>query len=118
MSMLAASDTCTLPKILRRNARVWAEQPAIREKDRGIWQTWTWRVYHEHVRAFALGLAALGFQRGHKLTDHAIDKLHSLKLVLRHPARTMPYPVHVREMDKKKVRQASLDHLDGPGFNL
>ncbi len=44
------------------------DRPAIREKDRGIWQTHTWREYHDHVRDFALGLAALGFRRGETLS--------------------------------------------------
>ena len=62
------ADTMTLPGYLVRNARQHAERPAIREKDRGIWQTYTWRQYHDHVRDIALGLAALGFTRGDKLS--------------------------------------------------
>jgi long-chain acyl-CoA synthetase len=58
----------TLPRLLLRNARDLAERPAIREKDRGIWQTWTWRQYCAEVRDFALGLAALGFRRGERLS--------------------------------------------------
>jgi long-chain acyl-CoA synthetase len=62
------ADTMTLPRYLLRNARQFADRPAIREKDRGIWQTYTWRQYHDHVRDIALGLAALGFTRGGKLS--------------------------------------------------
>jgi long-chain acyl-CoA synthetase len=40
----------------------------MREKDRGIWQTYSWRDCHAHVRDFTLGLAAAGFQRGDKLS--------------------------------------------------
>jgi long-chain acyl-CoA synthetase len=58
----------TLPRYLLRNAQQYADRPAIREKDRGIWQTFTWRQYHDHVRDIALGLAALGFTRGDKLS--------------------------------------------------
>src|SRR5262244_1635615 len=58
------ADLTTLPRLLLRNAREFADRPAIREKDRGIWQTWTWRQYHDQVRDFALGLATLGFRRG------------------------------------------------------
>ncbi len=32
----------TFPKLLLRNARVYAARPAFRHKDLGIWQTWTW----------------------------------------------------------------------------
>src|SRR5512145_747053 len=58
----------TLPRLLQKNARDLATRPAMREKDRGIWQTYTWREYHEQVRDFALGLLALGFKRGEVLT--------------------------------------------------
>jgi len=58
----------TLARLLQRNARDLHDRPAIREKDRGIWQTWTWRQYHDQVRDFALGLAALGFKRGERLS--------------------------------------------------
>jgi long-chain acyl-CoA synthetase len=62
------AETMTLPRYLLRNAQQHAGRPAIREKDRGIWQTYTWRDYHGHVRDIALGLAALGFRRGDKLS--------------------------------------------------
>ncbi len=62
------ADLTTLPHLLLRNAREFGDRPAIREKDRGIWQSFTWREYHDHVRDFALGLAALGFRRGDRLS--------------------------------------------------
>ena len=58
----------TLARLLQRNARDLHDRPAIRETDRGIWQTWSWRQYHDEVRDFALGLAALGFKRGERLS--------------------------------------------------
>src|SRR5262245_3264959 len=61
------ADT-TLSRLLLRNARDLRNRPAIREKDRGIWQTWTWGQYHDEVRDFALGLLALGFKRGERLS--------------------------------------------------
>ncbi len=57
----------TLPRLLRRNAATMAARPAIREKTRGIWQTFTWSAYQRQVHDFALGLAARGFGRGDKL---------------------------------------------------
>src|SRR6266542_1587905 len=62
------ADATTLPGLLLRNARDLGDRPAIREKDRGIWQTWSWREYHDETRDFALGLAALGFRRGDRLS--------------------------------------------------
>jgi long-chain acyl-CoA synthetase len=64
----AAAELTTLPRLLRRNADELGDRPAIREKDRGIWQTFTWAQYHNHVRDFTLGLAALGLARGEKLS--------------------------------------------------
>src|SRR4029077_496501 len=61
------AETLTLPRYLLRNAQQHAGRPALREKDRGIWQTFTWRQYHDHVRDIALGLVALGVPRGVKL---------------------------------------------------
>jgi long-chain acyl-CoA synthetase len=57
----------TFPKLLLHHARVRPERPAIREKDFGIWQTWSWRQSAEAVRALACGFAALGLKRGDKL---------------------------------------------------
>ena len=68
MKLVADPETNTLPKLLRRNAQTWPRHPGMREKDRGIWETFTWRQCQAHVRDFALGLAALGFKRGDKLS--------------------------------------------------
>ncbi len=54
----------TFPKLLVRNARQFGERPAIRHKDLGIWQTWTWRQVYEEARSYAAGLARLGLRRG------------------------------------------------------
>ena len=54
----------TFPKLLVRNARIFAERPALRHKDLGIWQTWTWAQVLEAVRAYAVGLSRLGVGRG------------------------------------------------------
>ena len=58
----------TLPRLMQRNARELPDRPALREKDRGIWQTYTWRQYQDEVRDLALGLASLGFARGEALS--------------------------------------------------
>ena len=54
----------TFPKLLARNARVRGARPAIRHKDLGIWQTWSWAEVYETVRALAVGYRALGLERG------------------------------------------------------
>jgi long-chain acyl-CoA synthetase len=62
-----ASSLDTFPKLVRHNAERWGSRVAIREKDLGIWQAYTWRDYHERSRRIALGLASLGFARGDKM---------------------------------------------------
>jgi len=54
----------TFPRMLLHHAHVRPNHPATREKDLGIWQTWTWAQVADEVRALACGLAAQGFRRG------------------------------------------------------
>jgi long-chain acyl-CoA synthetase len=54
----------TFPRLLLHHAAVRGDHPAVREKDLGIWQTWTWREAAAEVRSLACGLAAQGFRRG------------------------------------------------------
>ncbi len=57
----------TIPKLFVRKAREYGKRVAIREKEFGIWRPITWEAYLESARLFALGLAALGLQRGEKV---------------------------------------------------
>ena len=58
----------TFPKLLQRNAeRIGDRKIAMREKEFGIWQAFTWKEYHEHVKYFSLGLMSLGLARGDKV---------------------------------------------------
>ena len=57
----------TFPKLLLNHARERAGRPAMREKDYGIWQTWSWAQAADEVRFLACGLAAMGLARGHNL---------------------------------------------------
>jgi len=54
----------TFPQLLLHHAKVRPNHPATREKDLGIWQTWTWAQVAAEVRSLACGLAAQGFRRG------------------------------------------------------
>jgi long-chain acyl-CoA synthetase len=58
------SGDMTFPRLLQGHAARWGDRPATREKDLGIWQTWTWAQVAAEVRALACGLAAQGFKRG------------------------------------------------------
>jgi long-chain acyl-CoA synthetase len=57
----------TFPRLLLHHARVRPASPAIREKDLGIWQSWSWSQVAAEVRALACGLAAQGYRRGMNL---------------------------------------------------
>jgi long-chain acyl-CoA synthetase len=61
---MAIGTLDTFPKLLMHHAQARGERPAIREKDLGIWQTWTWKRFADEVRALAAGLAAEGVRRG------------------------------------------------------
>ncbi len=59
----------TIPQILTDDAKKYGKgKIAIREKDLGIWQSYSWADYYENTKKFALGLASLGFQRGDRLS--------------------------------------------------
>ena len=63
----AATSLDTFPKYLLLNAERFRDRPAMRHKDYGIWQSWTWAQQLDEVRAFAVGLEAIGFSRGDKV---------------------------------------------------
>ncbi len=54
----------TLPKLLLHNAANWPTEVAMREKEFGIWNEFTWADYRDRVKEIALGALALGVGRG------------------------------------------------------
>lgn len=54
----------TFPRLLLWHASQRPDHPALREKDLGLWQTWTWADLAREVRSLAAGLQALGLPRG------------------------------------------------------
>ena len=54
----------SLPALLRRNAASFGNSVAFREKEFGIWQTWSWAKALDEAESFALGLIELGIQPG------------------------------------------------------
>jgi len=57
----------TIPKLLLDHSKKRGDRPANRQKEFGIWQSWSWSDVAEEVRCLACGLAKKGFQRGDKL---------------------------------------------------
>jgi long-chain acyl-CoA synthetase len=64
----------TFPKLLLRNAAAFADRPAMRHKDLGIWQSWTWKEQLVEVRALALGLQALGVAAGDRIAIVGVNR--------------------------------------------
>lgn len=59
----------TIPKLLWDRAVEYGNrQIAMRKKDYGIWNEYTWEDVYEHVRNLANGLLSLGFYKGDKIT--------------------------------------------------
>jgi long-chain acyl-CoA synthetase len=59
----------TFPKLLIEKAnRYGSNKIALREKDLGIWQSFTWQDYLERVKYFSLGMISLGFEPGDKIS--------------------------------------------------
>jgi len=57
----------TLPQYLLANAARFRDRPAMRHKEYGIWQSWSWAEMLAKVQAFSLGLETLGVKRGDKV---------------------------------------------------
>ncbi len=53
-----------IAEILDQTARAWGDQPALKVKRDGLWQTTTWREYRDKARLFARGLLSLSIPRG------------------------------------------------------
>ncbi|MEZ5871545.1 MAG: AMP-binding protein [Nitratireductor sp.] len=65
----AANSTqpATLPQYLLLNAKRFAGRPAMRQKDLGIWQSWSWAGLKDEIAAYSLGLSELGLKPGDKV---------------------------------------------------
>jgi len=61
---VSADGPQSVPALLHRNAKQFANAPAYREKEYGIWQSWTWAQTRDEVEALALGLLELGANEG------------------------------------------------------
>jgi len=61
-------DEDTMPKLLMRNYRRWGDKKiAMRRKDYGIWEEFTWKDIYEQTKYFAYALLSYGFEPGDKL---------------------------------------------------
>jgi long-chain acyl-CoA synthetase len=63
-SSQAAGGHESIPALLQRNAKEFGSKAAYREKEFGIWQSWTWAETAGEIEALALGLINLGVNEG------------------------------------------------------
>lgn len=57
----------TIPQLLRRRGELHGGRLALREKEYGIWNGYSWTHYYETTRSVALGLLSLGIQPGDRV---------------------------------------------------
>jgi long-chain acyl-CoA synthetase len=106
-----AGECDTFPKLVRDNAERFPAKVAIREKDYGIWQAYTWRDYYEQARLIALGLASLGFARGDKVAIIGDNRPQLYWAVMAAQALGgVPVPVYQDSIEKEM--QYILDHAE------
>ncbi len=60
----AAHSFASIPDLLDRNVAKFGSRPAFREKEFGIWQSWTWAQAAREIDLFAMGLVDLGIAPG------------------------------------------------------
>ncbi|HUF57300.1 MAG TPA: AMP-binding protein [Thermohalobaculum sp.] len=66
----------TFAKLLADNAEKRGGRPASREKEFGIWQSWTWAEVSRETRALALGLMKLGLEPGERMAIIGSNRPH------------------------------------------
>ena len=67
-------DGCdTLPKLFLKKSAERGESIAMREKDFGIWQSYSWKDYRAYAFAIAHGLLSLDLQRGDVVSIQSED---------------------------------------------
>ena len=57
----------TIPQLMRWRVEQSGDRVALREKDFGFWNTFTWRQYYELVCKAALGLQEIGLKKDDKI---------------------------------------------------
>jgi len=85
----------TFPRLLLQHASQRPGDPALREKEYGIWQTWSWQRAGQEVGWMAAGLAALGFAPGQHLAIVGDNRPHLYLMFLATQAlRGVPVPMY------------------------
>ena len=57
----------SIPQLLRWRVEATGDKVALREKDFGCWNSYTWNQYYDFVRKTGLGLQKIGFKKEDKI---------------------------------------------------
>lgn len=69
----------TIPQYFLKKVLEYSDQKiAVRQKEFGIWQEYTWQYSYEQVKLFSMGLIALGIQRGDRVCSIGDNDRHYL----------------------------------------
>jgi long-chain acyl-CoA synthetase len=105
------SDDGTLIKLFAAQARRDPRRPAMREREKGIWQEYTREAVLGHVRALALGLHALGLRAGEKVAIVSGNRPEAYWMIYATQAvGAVPVPVY-QDAIAKEI-QFVVDHSD------
>ena len=66
-NFIEGNEPVTLPQYMLLNSTRFADLTAMRHKDKGIWQSWTWAEAYLQIRVFSIGLSELGLKPGDKI---------------------------------------------------
>jgi long-chain acyl-CoA synthetase len=85
----------TFPKLLQRNAARFGNHAALRHKDLGIWQTFSWTQVLDIVRAYAVGLQRLGLKQNDTIAIVGANRPKMyLTVMAAQMVRAIPVPVY------------------------
>ncbi|OWY02516.1 long-chain fatty acid--CoA ligase [Thioclava sp. F1Mire-8] len=85
----------SIPALLARNVARYGGYPAYREKEFGIWQSWSWAEAAEEIRAMALGFLSLGVERGDHVAIIGRNRpMHYWSMVAAQMCGAIPVPLY------------------------
>jgi len=89
------AEFASIPALLARNAATFGDSPAYREKEFGIWQSWTWAQAAEEIRATALGFLSVGMERGDYVAVIGRNRpAHYMAMVAAQMVGAIPVPLY------------------------
>jgi long-chain acyl-CoA synthetase len=94
-AIAAGKDPQSIPALLARNVQRYGSFPAYREKEFGIWQSWSWAEANEEIRAIALGFLTIGVERGDHIAIIGRNRpMHYWSMVAAQMCGAVPVPLY------------------------